>query len=176
MEERPEIPGRRERTQREEELQRQVEGDSAQGPVVKAKKSASAPSSEEWDGHLAAGHAEYPRCPFCVAGKGKSEAHRRMEASRGHGQPELHLDFAYVGRELQDRASPILLGKFSKDRWLATHPVPCKELSIDGSSGKHVNDVIMSGVHTLVVKSNQEASITDVKNSLMREMRGIQGL
>ena len=39
-----------------------------------------------------------------------------------------------------------------------------------------MKDVIMSGVHTLVVKSHQEASITDVKNSLMREMRGIEGL
>ena len=30
----------------------------------------------------------------------------------------------------------------------------------------------MSGVQTLVVKSDQEASIVDVKNALMRELRG----
>ena len=34
----------------------------------------------------------------------------------------------------------------------------------------------MSGVQTLVVKSDQEASIVDVKNSLMRELRGVEGL
>ena len=64
------VPGGRERTQREDELQRQVEDDSAQGPVVSAKSPSSAPSMDEWDGHLAAGHAEYRGwCPFCVAAK-----------------------------------------------------------------------------------------------------------
>ena len=123
--ERPMIPGGRKRTQREDELQRQEEDDSAQGVVVRAKKAPSAPSVDDGDGHLAAGHAEYRGwCPFCVAGIGKSEAHRRMEASRDHGHPERHLDYAYMGREAEDRASPILVGKFSKDRRLVTHPVP----------------------------------------------------
>ena len=57
-----------------------------------------------------------------MAGKGKSDAHRRIEASRGHGHPELHLDYAYMGREAEVRASPFLVGKVSKDRWLIT---PC---------------------------------------------------
>ena len=171
------VPGGRERTEREEQLQRQIEDDAAQGPVVKAKKAPSAPSLDEWDGHLAAGHAEYRGwCPFCVAGKGKSEAHRRIEASRDHGHPELHLDYAFMGRETEDRASPILVGKFSKDRWLITHPVPCKGTQHRWIIGKLVNDVIMSGVQTLVVKSDQEASIVDVKNALMRELRGVEGL
>ena len=92
------VRGGRERTQREDELQRQVEDDSAQGPVVRAKKAPSAPSMDGWDGHLAAGHAEYRCwCPFCVVGKGKSVAHRRMEASRDLGHPELHLDYWYMG-------------------------------------------------------------------------------
>ena len=97
--ERPMVPGGRERTQREDELQRQVEDDSAQGPVVRAERPSSAPSMDEWDGHLAAAHAEYRGwCPFYVAGKGKSETHRRMEASRDHGPPELRLDYAYTVR------------------------------------------------------------------------------
>ena len=56
---------------REVELQRQVESDAAQRPVV--KKAPSAPSLDGWDAHLAAG--------------------------RDHGRPELHLDYTYVGRE-----------------------------------------------------------------------------
>ena len=36
--------------------------------------------------------------------------------------------------------------------------------------------MITSGVQTLVVKSDQEASIVDVKNALMRELRGVEGL
>ena len=37
-----------------------------------------------------------------------------------------------------------------------------------------MNDVIMSGVQTLVVKSDHEASTVDVKNALMRELRGVE--
>ena len=56
-----------ERGQREEQLQRQVNGDAAQGPVVKAKKAPSALCLDEWDGHLVARHVEYRGwCPFCV--------------------------------------------------------------------------------------------------------------
>ena len=84
---------------------------------MKAKKAPSLPSLDEWDGHLAARHAEYLGwCLFCVACKGKSEVHRRIGASRGHGHPELHLDYAYMGREAEDSTSPILVGKFSVDR------------------------------------------------------------
>ena len=58
---------------------------------------------------------------------------------------------AYMGREAEDRASPILVGKFSKDRWLVTHPVPCKGTQHRWIVGKLVNDVIMGGVQTLPV-------------------------
>ena len=34
----------------------------------------------------------------------------------------------------------------------------------------------MSGVQTLILKSDQEVSIVDVKNSLMKESRGVEGL
>ena len=115
-------------------------------------------------------------CPFFVVGKGKSEGHRRTEASRDRGHLELHLDCANVGREAEDRASPILVGKLSKDRWLTTHPVPCKGTQHRWIVGKLVSDVIMIGVQTLVVMSDQEVSIVDVKNSLMRELRGVEGL
>ena len=39
-----------------------------------------------------------------------------------------------------------------------------------------MNEVITSGVQTLVVKSHQEATIVDVKSSLMGELRGVEGL
>ena len=38
-----------------------------------------------------------------------------------------------------------------------------------------MNDVIMGGVQTLVIKFDQEASVMDVKNALMRELRSIEG-
>ena len=60
------VPGGRERTGGEEQLQPQIEGDGAQGLFVKVKKAPSASSLGEWNGDLAAGHAEYRGwCPLC---------------------------------------------------------------------------------------------------------------
>ena len=81
-----------------------------------------------------------------------------------------------MGRENEDSASPILVDKFSRDRGLIRHRVPCKGTQHRWIIGKLVNGVIMSGVQALVVKSNQEASIVDVMNVLMRELRGVGGL
>ena len=153
--ERPVVPGGRQRTERQEQLQRQVEGDT--GPVVKAKMGIWQPDMPSIEGGVRS------------VSLAKSEAHRRMEASRDHGHPELHPDYAFLGRETEDRASPILVGRFSKDRWLITHRVPRKSTQHQWIVGKLVNDVIMSGVQTLVVKSDQEVSIVNVKKELSDE-------
>ena len=72
------------------------QSDTAQGPAVKAKKAPSAPSLSGmgiWQLDTSM------MVSICVAGIGKSEAHRRMEALRDQGHPELHLDYANMGRE-----------------------------------------------------------------------------
>ena len=133
--ERPVVPGVRGRTEREEPSQRQVEGDTAQGPVV----------GPAWTNIISIWQPDTPRIEngvhSALLAKGKSEAHRRMEASRDQVHPEFHLDYAFMGRETEDRASPIPVGKFSKDRWLITHPVPCKGTQHRWIIGKLVNDV-----------------------------------
>ena len=115
------VPGGRGRTQRKDELRRQENDDTIQGLVVKAKRAPSAPSMDELDDHLSAGHAEYPGwCPLYVAGR-------------------------------RDRASMILVPRLWEGRWLVTHPVSCKGAEHRWIVGKLVNDVIMSDMHTLVV-------------------------
>ena len=60
-----------------------------------------------------------------------------------HGHPELHLDYAFMGRETEDRAShvlvgrvsSILVGRFSKDRWLIT-PCSVQRYSVSMDSWK----------------------------------------
>ena len=127
--ERPMVPGGRQRTWREDKSQRQVEDDSAQGPVVRATRAPSEPSMDEWDGVLAAGHVDISRLVPVVRGW-------------------------QMSREVEGRASPILVGRLSKSRWLITHPVPCKGTH-RWIVGKFVNDEVMSGVQTLLVKSDR---------------------
>ena len=56
----------------------------------------------------------------------------------------------------------------SQDWWLVTHLVPCKGTQHPWIVGNLVNVVIMSGAQTLVVKSDQEASIIDAKCAVFK--------
>ena len=100
-----------------------------------------------------------------------------MEASRDHVHPELHLDYACMGREAEDRASPMLVGRFSKDRWLITHTCAVQRYSASLDHWKTCERRDHEWrAQTLMVRSDQEVSIVDVKNSLMKELRGVEGL
>ena len=155
-------------TQREE-LQCQVENDTAEGSVVKTVRVLLVPSLGEGDDHLTAGLCHR------VIGRGNSEAHRRMEARRGHEHLEFRLGCACMERATEDRELPILVERFLKDRWLVARNKKCEDTQHRWIVGRLLNEVITSGVQTLVLKSDQEASIVDVKSSLMGEMRGVEG-
>ena len=74
-----------------------------------------------------------------------------------------------VGR---DRVSMILDENFIKDHWSITHSVLCK-----GTQHQIVDKLvstIMSDMQTLVINSDQDASIMDVEDALMMEMRSIE--
>ena len=121
--ERPVVAVGRERTERAE----QIESDTAQGPAVKAKRALSAPSLDEWDGHLAAGHVEYRGlCPFCVADR------KECSSSSNGGITRPWASRPSSGLRQNDqrsggqRASPILVGRLPNGRWMITH-TPCTE-------------------------------------------------
>ena len=64
------VPRAGERTQRKDELRRRVSDDATQGLVVGAKGAPLTPSMDEWNDHLAAGHAEYRGwCILCKLDK-----------------------------------------------------------------------------------------------------------
>ena len=117
------------------------------------------------DDHLTTGF-----CPFHVIGRGKSEAHRRMEASRGHGHLECHLDCEYMKRATEDRELPILVGKFSKDRWLVARNKKCDDTQHRWIVDKLVHELITSSEHTQVVMSDQGIF------NLTIELHGVEGL
>ena len=94
--ERPMVPGGRERTQREDELQRQGGGRFSLrswlcGPRRLHRHPAWMNGIVIWQ----LGHSEYRGwCPFyvCMA-KERARLIDGMEASPDHGHPELHLDY-----------------------------------------------------------------------------------
>ena len=78
-------------------------------------------------------------------------------------------------RAIVDLESPILAGKFSKDRWLVARDKKCKGTQPRWIVGKLVNEVITRGAQNQVVKSHQELSIIHLKNSFTIELRGVEG-
>ena len=103
---------RRDLPEQEEQLQRQIEGDAAQGLVVKAKNAPSTPERGRMGRAFGSRTCRVSRMVSILrCWQGKSEAHRRMDASRDHGHPETPTW----------EEKPILVGRFSKDCWLITH-------------------------------------------------------
>ena len=114
--------------------------------------------------------------------RGKSGA--RLPSSCAHVQmerhPEFHLDCAYMGRETKDRES--WMCGFSKGQWLIVRDKERENVQRCVNVDKLVNETITSIVQGLMdavsyqeVKFDQEASITDVKNTLTGELRSAGG-
>ena len=108
------VSGRREKTQREE-LQCQVEDDTAEGLVVKTMKVLLVTSLGQCDGRLTAG-----LCTFHVIDRGKSEA--MIASSRDHEHLEVLLDSACV--MAKDRES--WMCRFSESRWVIARDKECE--------------------------------------------------
>ena len=68
------------------------------------------------------------------------------------------------------------MDRFVKDRWVVARSNNCEGAQYRWTISKLANEVITSGVQTLVVKSHQEATIVDVKSSLVGEMRSVEEL
>ena len=96
---------------------------------------------------------------------GKSEA--GLPSSRDNGHLEVRLHCACMERATEDRESSISVDRFLKDRWLVARSKKCEGSQYRWTVGKLVNEVITRGVQALMAKSDQEASIVDVKSSLL---------
>ena len=84
---------------------------------------------------------------------------------------------ACMERATEDRGEgSISVDRFVKERWVVAQSNTCEGAKYRWTIGKLVNEVITSGVQTLVVKSHQEATIVDVKSSLMGELRSVEEL
>ena len=80
--------------------------------------------------HEANGHCNYRSwCRACVAGRGRSDAHV-SESSDENALPVVSIDYAYLGdpaKDGEDKASPILVLRSSRDRWTYSEVYPAKK-------------------------------------------------
>ena len=116
-----------------------MEDDTAEGLVVQTVTYIIFINLGRCDERLTAG-----LCTFRVIDRGKSEAHRRMEASRARVQmerrAEFHVDCAYMGRATEDQE--LWMCRFSKGRWLIAREEECENVRRYFNVGKLVNEMI----------------------------------
>ena len=65
--------------------------------VVKPLRAPSAPTRQEIEDHEASAHIPYRSwCRACIAGRGRSEAHRQHDSDE-HALPTVAIDYGYLG-------------------------------------------------------------------------------
>ena len=108
--------------------------EDAGGEPIRPLRAPHEPTEAEIEEHNAT-HAHYRAwCPHCVAGKGKADSHRQLEAERDHAIPTISCDYMYMGTEkgredtdeLSRHCMPILVSKDHRKRYVDSFVVPKK--------------------------------------------------
>jgi hypothetical protein len=115
-------------------------------------------------------------CSACVRGRGKSIAHRRISTDdRKEEQiPTVSIDYGFFGKpnEQGPNTLPVLIVRDRKSRSTWSHPVPSKGIEHPWPARALMNDLDMMGCKRVILKSDQEPSITALVNSVKHVWHG----
>ena len=131
--------------------------------IPKKARDPSQPTRAEWEAHQA-NHLPYRSwCKFCVEGRLDNPPHRRRAGDAEQPSlPEVHLDYAFVKRDGEERTTTILVAKHRQSRAVRCWVVPRKgrseavaaELAFEGIRGFGIGEG-----QRIVVKCDNEESI-----------------
>jgi hypothetical protein len=106
-------------------------------------------------------------CPHCVRGKGKSKAHKTLEAERDHLVPTISCDYMFLGDE--ESTLPIIVHRVHGTKWVSASVVPSK--GPEAYAVKVVTDSIKRlGYKRFLYKSDQEPALLALKAAAMTEL------
>ena len=130
------------------------------------------PTPQEVEMHEATHLPYQPWCKFCVQGKCPNRQHRESKRSDEDkdGVPHVFMDYMYMTSKDQEKMSPILVIKDSKSKSIFAHAVTVKGTK-DNWIVKAVTEDLDSlgyGWTKVVIRSDQEPALIDVKNELRR--------
>jgi len=141
--------------------------------AVVVRRPPAAPTQEEIRAHEVAHEPYRSWCPACVAGRGRAEYHWRKDRSQD-SIPSFGVDYGYLlGAEDQEgmseeerrRATPLLCGRFTQDRWIVCIPMPCKGVG-DPYCARTLGEVlVLSGHRKIIFVSDGEPSIVALKRA-----------
>ena len=144
-------------------------GEEARNP--KRARDPAQPTKAEWEAHQA-NHLPYRSwCKYCVEGRLDNPPHRRRPSGAEEpALPEIHLDYAFVKRDGEERTTTILVAKHRQSRAVRCWVVPRKgrseavaaELAFEGIRGFGVGEG-----QRIVVKSDNEEAILSLRRRVL---------
>ena len=142
----------------------------AAAQVPKMLKTPYTPTAREVEEHEATHLPYQPWCKHCIQGKAPNRAHRtsKRDSSEKDGVPVVVMDYMFMSSKDQDKMSPILVMKDMKSKHIFAHVVSRKGTSNAWIVKKLADDLdsLGYGWTKVIIRSDQEYSIVDVKNKL----------
>ena len=138
-------------------------GDVEEAREPRRMKDPAQPTRAEWEAHQV-NHLPYRSwCRYCVEGRCDNPPHSRRPAGKEPPSvPEVHIDYAFVRRDGEERTTTILVAKHRQSRAVRCWVVPRKgrdedvatELALEGIRGFGISDK-----QRVVLKSDNEGPI-----------------
>ena len=134
------------------------------------------PTQAERDAHEPL-HVPYRCCcRACVAGRGRADAHH-VSPNSENAVAVYAIDYAYLSSDADEqRASPILIGRDSITKWTDADVLPSKGTSHEHSIRTLVNNVRNTGHIKVIIKSDNEPAIVDLKHQAARRLQADHGI
>eukprot|EP00971_Amphidinium_carterae_P113067 2239647-Amphidinium_carterae.1 len=147
--------------------------DIESGPS-KARNAPQKPTLQEVERHEASGHCPYRSwCRACVAGRGRDDKHLRDDPG---GVATLAFDYGYLepraeACSVDESPSPILIARCSVTGLTFAELLPCKGTGHPWCVQSLVNMALVLGQDKLILKSDAEAAIVDLKTRAAAVLR-----
>ena len=108
-----------------------------------------------------------------VAGRGKADPRHQLDHGED-GVASVYCDYCFMGEKveddkLSDKCLPILVHKFTQDRWVTSHVVPRK--GADSWAVKvSAADIQLSGLQHFIYRSDGGPAIKVLKEAVIRQL------
>ena len=109
-------------------------------------------------------------CRHCVRGRGKSEAHRELDAAAGYTVPHVSFDYCFMGQD-ESKCLPILVCRDHKSKFIFCQMVPCKGTGHVYNVKQAVANLEILGYPQVLFKCDQGPAILDLRNSVMAQCK-----
>lgn len=138
--------------------------------AVKVLRRPEEPSAAEIAEHQAT-HSPYRDwCPSCVAGGGRSLAHRHQEKDPDPSVPTIAMYYGFLGKEdareedlEKEGSSPMLVTKDTKQRWRSANMLVSKGTAHSWSEQVLEKELSGFGYPRMCLKSDQEKALLSLK-------------